>query len=66
MTRLQKIEQDILALSPSERADLRRWFQEIDAANWDREFEIDVAAGKLDDMAAAALEAHRKGKTTLL
>ncbi|HXA20382.1 MAG TPA: hypothetical protein VN380_25610 [Thermoanaerobaculia bacterium] len=37
---------------------------EIDAEEWDREFEQDVAAGKLDRFAAEALAEFERGETT--
>jgi hypothetical protein len=37
---------------------------EIGAAEWDREFEQDVAAGKLDPFAAEVLAEFKRGETT--
>ena len=54
-----EIKQDILALSKDEYADLRRW---IFDADWEREFDADVRAGKLDALAADALEAKAGGE----
>jgi hypothetical protein len=42
----------------------RSWFIEYDWKKWDREFETDASEGRLDDLAAEALEEHRRGKTT--
>ena len=53
-------------LSPDELAQLRAWFLEFDWALWDRQFERDVAAGKLDALAEKALRDHASGKTTPL
>jgi hypothetical protein len=36
---------------------------EIDAAEWDREFAEDVATGKLDPFAAEVLAEFRRGET---
>ena len=36
---------------------------EIDAAEWDREFEQDVAAGKLDQFASEVLAEFERGET---
>jgi len=36
---------------------------EIDAAEWDREFEQDVAAGRLDPFATEVLAEFRRGET---
>jgi len=35
-------------LSATELAELREWFAERDADEWDREIERDAASGKLD------------------
>jgi hypothetical protein len=66
MSKVETIEEAIRTLSREEWAALRRWFLEYDADAWDREIEADVAAGRLDGLADAALEAHRAGKTTAL
>jgi len=47
MTKLQTIEEEIKKLSPEELAELREWFLERDAEEWDREIERDAASGKL-------------------
>jgi hypothetical protein len=66
MGKIEKIEQDVQALSPEELAQFRAWFQEYDWAAWDREIERDAQAGRLDDLAAKALRDHAAGKTTPL
>jgi hypothetical protein len=66
MSQVESIEQQIKALSPDELAQLRAWFLEFDWALWDRQFERDVAAGKLDALAEKALREHASGKTTPL
>jgi hypothetical protein len=53
-------------MSPEERATLRAWFAEFDAAEWDRQFEADVHTGKLDAFADSALSDHAAGRTTKL
>jgi hypothetical protein len=53
-------------LTPAELADFRRWLVVFDAAAWDRQFEADVNAGKLDSLAERALAAHAAGQTTKL
>jgi hypothetical protein len=47
-------------------AELRQWFATFDAEEWDRQFEADVRAGKLDALAEKALQAHASGTTTKL
>jgi hypothetical protein len=66
MGKLEKIEREIKGLSPQEMAQLRDWFAAFDADAWDRKFEADVRAGKLDALAAEALKAHASGATTKL
>ena len=66
MGRIEKIEQEVQALSPDELAQFRAWFLEYDWAAWDRQIERDAQAGRLDDLAAKALRDHSAGKTTPL
>lgn len=66
MDKIEKIEQEVQALSPEELAQFRAWFLEYDWAAWDRQIERDVQAGRLDDLAAKALRDHAAGKTTPL
>lgn len=63
MTRVEKIEAEIRALSSEERAALRTWFQSFEADLWDVEIAADATAGKLKGFAEVALAEHRKGKT---
>ena len=64
MSKIEKIEQDVQALSPEELAQFRAWFLEYDWAVWDRQIEHDAEAGRLDDLAAKALRDHDAGKST--
>ena len=66
MGNVEKIKQDIQALSPEELAQFRAWFQEYDWAAWDRQLEPDVQAGKLDKLADKALRDHTARKTNRL
>jgi len=66
MGKLESIERQIKDLSPKEMAELREWFATFDAEAWDRQFEADVRAGKLDALAEKALQAHASGTTTKL
>ena len=66
MGKVEKIEQEVQALSPDELAQFRAWFLEYDWAAWDRQFERDVQAARLDDLAQKALREHAAGKTTPL
>ena len=64
MSKVQRLEQEVRALSADELTHFRRWFDEFDALSWDRQIEDDVASGKLDGLADAALDEHARGKAT--
>jgi hypothetical protein len=66
MTNVQEIETAVRQLSRDELAAFRNWFQEFDAEAWDRQFEEDVAAGRLDHLAEEALRDLREGQCTEL
>jgi hypothetical protein len=66
MTKLQQLEKEVASLRSEELAEFRSWFLEYDWAVWDRQLERDVAAGKLDSVAAEALAEHMRGETTEL
>ena len=61
---LEKIERAVSQLSQEDLAKFRTWFAEFDAADWDRQFEADVAAGTLDALAEKALKDLRQGNCT--
>ena len=61
MTKIEALEREVEKLSREELATFRQWFLEYDWQAWDRELEEDIAAGKLDKLAAEALEDHRLG-----
>ena len=64
MSTLEQIENAVRGLSPEDLAAFRAWFAELDAAAWDRQFEEDVAAGRLDALAEEALDDLRQGRCT--
>lgn len=66
MTKLESVEREIQAFSPSELAAFRTWFHEFDAATWDRQLEQDVDAGKLDQLATRALQSLESEECTEL
>ena len=66
MSSVREIEEAIGKLAPEDLAALRAWFAEFDAAEWDRQFEQDVAAGRLDALAEEALRESREGRCTEL
>jgi hypothetical protein len=64
MNSLQEIESAISKLSADELAAFRVWFAEFDAELWDRQFEEDVAAGRLDQLAERARQHLQEGHCT--
>ena len=62
MTSVKEIEQAVEKLTKSELAMFRKWFEEFDAKVWDKQFEEDVASGKLDKLASQAIADYRAGK----
>jgi hypothetical protein len=66
MVTIRDIEEAVRKLSPSELLEFRRWFAEFDAAAWDAQFEADARSGRLDHLAAEALEDLRQGRTSEL
>lgn len=62
MSSVQQLESSIRELSESELAEFRKWFAEFDALAWDDQFARDVAAGRLDALADAAVTELRNGK----
>jgi hypothetical protein len=66
MGNLQEIEQAIGQLSADELSTFRAWFAEFDAEVWDRQFEEDVASGRLNSLAERAMKHLREGSCTNL
>jgi len=64
MSLVQEIENAIRKLPAEDLAALRAWFAVFDADAWDRQFEQDVAAGRLDELAEEALRDLREGHCT--
>ncbi len=64
MNNLKDVEQAIKQFSSEELAAFRAWFAEFDAEVWDRQFEEDVAAGRLDKLGEKALQYLREGRCT--
>jgi len=52
---VHEIETAVSKLSRQELLAFRDWFSEFDAAAWDKQFEQDVAAGRLDGLADKAI-----------
>ena len=66
MSRVEDLEGQIKALSSDELQQLRAWLVEYEAELWDHQFDADVAAGKLDEIAGQALKDHLQGRSTEL
>lgn len=64
MNLVSEIEIAVKKLSRDELSVFRDWFQEFDAEAWDKQFETDVAAGRLDALAEEALRDLREGRCT--
>ncbi len=66
MTKLERLEKEIEALSPEEAKEFRAWFLEHDWRAWDRDIRRDAKAGRLDALAEDALRDHEAGRTSAL
>jgi len=62
MSKVEEIEDAVQKLDATDLAAFRSWFAEFDAAQWDRQFEEDVLAGKLDALADEAIADLRAGR----
>ena len=63
---VKEIEQAVTQLSKDQLAEFRAWYEQFDADVWDRQIEEDIAAGKLDALADAAIADHKVGRTKKL
>jgi hypothetical protein len=61
MNAIKELEAAVQRLSPQERAEFRAWFEEFDAADWDRQLEEDVGEGRLDWLVQEGLQAAQDG-----
>ena len=62
MSAIHEIEAAVSKLSREELLAFRDWFSDFDATAWDRQFEKDVADGRLDTLADEALRELREGR----
>jgi hypothetical protein len=60
MSSVKQIESAVARLSPEELSAFRSWFADFDAEAWDRRFEKDAAAGRLDARGDEALRDLRQ------
>ena len=63
---VQELETAVSELSPDELARFAKWFEDYQADEWDRQFEADVAAGKLDALGRQADTDFEAGRATAL
>ena len=63
---IDELAQRVRALSDDELVAFRRWFAEFDLEAWDRQFESDAKAGKLNSLGERARQAHATGKSSKL
>jgi hypothetical protein len=61
--KVEALEKEIKDLSRAELESFRNWFVKFDAAEWDRQVQNDIEAGRLDTLAAKALAAHERGES---
>ncbi len=61
MTTFAEIQKAILSLPKAEYQQLRRWLDEMEWEEWDREIELDSRDGKLDFLVTEAIEAKENG-----
>ncbi len=66
MNTVESIENAVEQLGRDDLASFREWFSSYDAAQWDAQIEQDIAAGKLDELADAAIKEFEAGKTKAL
>ena len=64
MSTVKDIEAAVTKFSQAELSAFRKWFAHYDAEVWDKEFEQDVEAGRLDKLAEEALSDLRMGRCT--
>ena len=63
---VQELETAVTRLRADELARFAKWFEEYQADEWDRKFEADVTAGRLDALGRQADEDFEAGRATAL
>lgn len=61
---IEDIEKVVSKLPPNELARFRAWFEEFEAARFDRKIERDAASGKLDRLADEAVADYRNRRSS--
>ena len=59
---LEDLEKAVAELPVDQLARFRAWFEEFEAAHFDKKIEQDAAAGRLDRLAEEALSEFRAGR----
>ncbi len=62
MSTVEDIEKAVTELSAGELSRFRAWFEEFEAARFDRRIETDAKRGKLDALADQAIVDFREGR----
>ena len=62
MMLVQQIKKEVAGLPKMQLKEFRSWFEDFDASEWEKQFEEDIASGKLDDIAKKAVSDFKKGK----
>ncbi len=63
---VEDIEKAITQLPQDQLREFRVWYEKYDSDAWDEQIERDVAKGKLDAFAEAAIVEHKAGKSIKL
>jgi len=66
MSRVERIEGEVMNLTSDELRAFRDWFEQFDAEMWDEQIEADANNGKLQSLAERALKDHEAGRSTIL
>jgi hypothetical protein len=66
MSTADEIESAVSGLPPEELSRFRSWFEQFDADAWDRQWEEDAKAGRLNRLADQAIRDFRQGRCTEL
>jgi hypothetical protein len=66
MTTVSEIKTAITQLTAEELRELRKWYEQFDAEQWDSQIEADIVAGRLDSLADEAIRAFQAGTATEL
>lgn len=65
MTTVEDIEKAVTELPMDQLARFRAWFEQFEAARFDKRIEQDATAGKLDQIAERAIVDFRAGRARL-